>query len=244
MPDLATVVNTACEIAIVWMMYEERRKARGKEELRFDRRMLVLMGLSFDPIAAVLLGHIWPASVPLNAPIAAVAILAVTAVLGYDLYRTHRRVPFPVPTRQYPGTVFTIQKLIAEPTVPASNQEIKYRNKVRIVLSNTTGKSIQARTPLWESKDVVLQGPPMGSRFRIAGPRGWSVGDRLKDDKGKPREFGCVELHAHDTVDCYIGFLPPSGESLERRVQKGSRLGQAIFPVKIEGALYEVPIDL
>ncbi|MFZ0960996.1 MAG: hypothetical protein WAO35_08820 [Terriglobia bacterium] len=141
--------------------------------------------------------------------------------------------------RRYPWNVFTVQKVTADP--PTSDPNITYKNKLRIVLTNASGKDIQVWTPLWESTEVHPQGYPLGSRFRLEGPK---VGEWVKDENGKNKEYACLDLKINSTVDCYIGLIPPLGQSIERRLQTRTPIGTAIFPVKIDGKLYEVPINL
>jgi hypothetical protein len=86
MPDPWSVANTVCEVAIVWMMYQERRKARGVEEIRPSRRLVGLFALSLGPITAAILGHLWPPVVSIGAPLSAAFLLIGIATLGLGLY--------------------------------------------------------------------------------------------------------------------------------------------------------------
>jgi len=141
-------------------------------------------------------------------------------------------------SREWPWAVFTVQKVTAD--APSSDSKITYKNKLRMVLTNATGKNIYVWTPLWDSPEVLQDGVPLGARFRLEA----SHGQWVQDESGKAKEYECLDLRPNATVDCYIGLLPPSGQSIERRLQTRTPIGTATFPVKIEGKLYEVPIKL
>jgi len=136
--------------------------------------------------------------------------------------------------RHYPRNVFTIQRVIAEP--PSASPTVVYKDKLRVILTNHLDREVQVWTPLWQSPDVHPQSP-FGSLLRLEGPKGWKFDD-WKD------EVVCCTLPIGFTFSCWIGLLPPTGKSIERRVQTQTQVGTAIFPVKIDGKLYEVPIEL
>ena len=141
--------------------------------------------------------------------------------------------------KTWPWTVFTIQNVSAD--LPATDPKITYKNKIRIVLTNSSGRDIEVWTPLWESVEVLSQTHPVGSRYRLKGPDGNWVKDEAT---GKNKEYECLLLQSGATADCYIGPLPPSGKSIGERIRTNAPIGTALFPVKIEGKLYEVPINL
>ena len=136
--------------------------------------------------------------------------------------------------RHYPRNVFTTQRVIAEP--PSTSPTVSHKDKIRVILTNHLDREVQVWTPLWRSSDVHPQ-YPFGSLLRLEGPQGWKADD-WKD------EVACCMLPIGTTFSCWIGLLPPIGKSIERRVQTHAPVGTAIFPVKIDGKLYEVPIDL
>ncbi len=137
--------------------------------------------------------------------------------------------------RRYPRQVFTIQRVKAEP--PSVHPNVYLKNKVRMILTNHLDRDVCVWTPLWQSHDVRPDGSPPSSRMQLEGPKGWQ-----SDDWGG--EETCATVAIGRTFACYIALLPTSGESIERRVQAGRGLGYALFPVKIDGILYEVPVGI
>ncbi len=143
------------------------------------------------------------------------------------------------PVRTWPyGNVFTIQAVTTEHSPTAT-----YRDKLRVTLTNTVGRDLHVWIPLWESAEVVPQ-QPFGSRFRLEGSAGWRNKDWVKDASGNFAEYSCLEVKAGFTCDCFIGLLPPTGKSLEERRRTNAPIGTAVFPVRIDGKLYDVPVDL
>jgi hypothetical protein len=144
-----------------------------------------------------------------------------------------------IPTRNWPrGNVFTVQSVKAEHDPNAT-----YRDKVRLVLTNTAGRDLHVWLPVWKSADVFPQ-HPFGSCFRLEGSTGWRNRDWVKDAKGNEMECSCLEVRAGLTCDCFIGLLPPPGKSIEERLRTHTAVGTATFPVRIDGTLYDVPIEL
>ena len=137
--------------------------------------------------------------------------------------------------RRYPRQVFTIQRVKADP--PSIHPNVYLKNKVRMILTNHLDRDVCVWTPLWQSDGVHPDGSPPGSRLQLEGPKGWEA-----DDWGA--EEICTSVPIGRTFTCYIALLPTSGESIERRLQTRRGLGYALFPVKIDGMLYEVPVDI
>jgi hypothetical protein len=153
------------------------------------------------------------------------------------------KVPRAGATRKYPRDVFIIQAKKAD--LPSTDPNVTYKNKVRVTLTNAIGKEIGVWTPLWESDEVQSQDIPPGSNFRLEGPRGWRIGDWIKDGTtGKDKGYECLKVKPGFTVECWIGLLPPSGQSISERMAKGIPIGIAFFPVKIDGKLYEEPFEI
>jgi hypothetical protein len=137
--------------------------------------------------------------------------------------------------RRYPRQVFTIQRVKADP--PSVHPNVYLKNKVRVILTNHLDRDVCVWTPLWQSHDVHPDGSPPGSRIQLEGPKGWESEDWATEEISATVPIG-------RTFACYIALLPTTGESIERRVQAGRGLGYAIFPVKIDGTLYEVPVGI
>jgi hypothetical protein len=133
----------------------------------------------------------------------------------------------------WPWDVFTVQEKYAD---LSSDPNVSHKDKVRLVLTNATGKELNIWTPIWESAEVHAQ-HPFGSRLHKYGPAGWKV--KGSWDEG----HSCITLAAGESFMCWIGLLEPSGEGIIQRLKKEST-GTAIFPVKIEGKLYHVPVNL
>lgn len=156
-------------------------------------------------------------------------------ILG-DALAQARTSPQPQSTgRRYPRQVFTIQRVKADP--PSVDPNVYLKNKVRMILTNHLDRDVCVWTPLWQSHDVRPDGSPPGSRIQLEGAKGWE-----SDDWGA--EEICTTVPIGRTFACYIALLPTSGESIERRLQTRRGLGYALFPVKIDGILYEVSVDI
>lgn len=138
------------------------------------------------------------------------------------------------------GSVFTVQSVKSEHSDTAT-----YKDKIRIVLTNTCGRDLHVWIPVWEPipTNFVDAQHPFGSRFRLEGSTGWRNGWE-KDSNGKDLEHTCLEVRAGHTCDCYIGLLQPIGKSIEERLRTHTPIGIATFPVRIDGKLYDVPIEL
>jgi hypothetical protein len=136
-------------------------------------------------------------------------------------------------------TIFTVCNV---EEASSTDSGIIYKNKIRIMLVNSSGRDIDVWTPLWESVHVPLQ-IPYGSKFRLKGPDGNWI--KYKDDTGsmREREYECLAVRVGATIDCWIGLLP-TGKTISERKRTGSVIGTAIFPVKIDGKLVPFPIEL
>jgi hypothetical protein len=119
---------------------------------------------------------------------------------------------------------------------------IVYKKKIRIRLRNVAGKLVQAWTPLWESDQVPLQGILPGARFRVQGEDGKWLTDKWRDGSIHQRELPAVGLNPGDICDCWMGLAPREDQSISEMVRTGSYIGTALFPVKIDGKLYMIPV--
>lgn len=137
-------------------------------------------------------------------------------------------------SRLYPRPFFTVQEVTADK--PTDDPRISHKDKIRIVITNTLEREIEVWTPVWRSLDVHLQ-VPHASKLRLEGPKGWKAGDWGEEQQSTKVPVGL-------TFSCWIGLLPPVGASIQRRLQTRVPIGTAIFPVKINQKLYEIPIDL
>ena len=130
--------------------------------------------------------------------------------------------------RTWPWPVFTKQDI--RPVFEGG------RNRIQMILSNETGKELSVWTPLWQSTEV-LASPPFASAIHLTnGPHGWK-----SDMWGAGNQ--CVILPVAQAFMCWIDVLEPSGDGIIQRLKKETT-GLAIFPVKIEGKMYEVPVKL
>ena len=111
-----------------------------------------------------------------------------------------------------------------------------HKDKVRIILTNTLDRDVAVWTPVWKPDEVHLQ-MPHASKLRLEGPKGWKA-----EDWGQEQQ--CVVLLMGQTLNCWIGLLAPVGSSIGRRLQTGEQIGTAIFPVKIDQQIYDVPVKL
>lgn len=160
-------------------------------------------------------------------------VLMGLGLIGYVAYRSTKLLKPGASNRTWPWDVFTIQEKYAD---LSSDVHVSHKDKIRIVLTNATGKELNVWTPIWESAEVQAQ-YPFGSKLHLYGEAGWKV--RGSWDDGHP----CIVLAPSQTFMCWIGLLEPSGEGIIQRLKK-ENTGTAIFPVKIEGKLYDVPIRL
>lgn len=134
--------------------------------------------------------------------------------------------------RVWPWPAFEVQEIRL---IPASPQQAPY-DTVNMILTNATGKEIFVWAPSWESAEVqALQ--PFGSAIHMPEvPSSWK-GDVW--DAGRQN----VTLAPGNTCLCWIVLIRPDGEDLSERLKK-ENTGTLIFPVNIEGNLYEVPIKI
>jgi hypothetical protein len=136
--------------------------------------------------------------------------------------------------RRFPRNVFTVQRVTADP--PSINPGVFYKDKIRVILTNHLDRTVFVWTPMWQSLEVQCH-QPLGSLLRLEGLKGWKADDWVPEEESLSVPVGV-------TFSCWIGLLPPIGESIERRLQTHTSIGTATFPVKIDGKLYEVPINL
>jgi hypothetical protein len=133
-----------------------------------------------------------------------------------------------------PFPYLTVEREVAEvfdaPTVT-------YKNKIRVVLTNSSADEIQVWTPVWDeaSSEVKCQWP-LGTSLQTAGPRGW-----LKDDWLE--EQSCLRVAPNSVFRCWIGLTPPVGESIERRIPQ-QKNGTLIFPIKAGNKLFEARVKI
>ena len=144
---------------------------------------------------------------------------------------------------KYQWPIFTVQRVTVDP--PSTDPSIVYKNKIRIILTNSTGKGIDVWRPLWDSEDVRTQFP-FGSLISREGPRGWKAGDWEREgwDTTKRKERMSTTIEVGVTMECWVGLEPPSGQSIERRLQTHTPIGRATFPVRIEDKIYLESVDL
>jgi hypothetical protein len=136
--------------------------------------------------------------------------------------------------RQFPRLVFTLQRVISEG--PATSPTVFLKNKVRMILTNHLDRDVCVWTPLWDSSEVHAEGSPPGSTIQLA-KSGWEF-DEWEDEKT------CVTVPIGRSFRCYIALHPTVGQSIAERIRTNAWLGTALFPVKIDGKLYEVPIEI
>lgn len=131
--------------------------------------------------------------------------------------------------RTYPLPLFTVEQV--KPEGPATSSTVSLKNKVRIILTNHSDKNICVWTPLWESPDVHADGSPPGSTIQLA-KREWQF-DEWEDEKI------CVTVPIGRSFRSYVALLPTVEASIYRRYETKIALGTLVFPVKIDGKLYE-----
>ena len=136
--------------------------------------------------------------------------------------------------RNYPRHVLTVQEVSADD--PATDPGIYYKDKIRVILTNHLDRDVFVWTPMWQPSEVQCQ-YPLGSLLQVEGPKGWKL-----QDWGNETESAKVPMGV--TFRCWIGLVPPTGQSIKRRLQTRTPVGTAIFPVKIDGKLYEIPISV
>jgi hypothetical protein len=137
-------------------------------------------------------------------------------------------------SRNYPRQVFTVQKIW--PEGPSTSPTVVLKNKVRLILTNHIDRDVCVWTPLWESTDVHAEGSPPGSTVQLA-KRDWEF-----DEWGE--EKICVTVPVGRSFQTYVALRPAIGRSIYERIRTGDWIGTALFPVKIDGKLYEIPIEI
>jgi hypothetical protein len=221
---------------------------RHLKSLAWSALLIVLGGIAIVYSVYV---HLRPASQLPLPPVWFYLLVLTWCAIGYDIYdrrsvlriqstpragsreSERKQTPEEISKRSYQTQVFTVQDINAD---LSSDPKLNYKDKVRLVLTNATGKELNVWTPIWESKEVLAQ-YPFGSNLYLSGPSGWKV--NAWDGDGRQ----CITLPAGGTFMCWIGLLEPIGEGIRQRL-KNANTGTAIFPVKIDGELYEVPIKL
>jgi hypothetical protein len=134
--------------------------------------------------------------------------------------------------RVWPWPVFSVREIRL---VLAAPEHSGY-DTVSMILTNDSGKEILLWSPAWESAEVEAL-RPFGSAIHLPeGPSGWE-GDVW--DTGREK----VTLAPGHSCLCWIVLVRPGGDDLAERLKK-ENTGTLIFPVHIEGNLYEVPIKL
>jgi len=152
-----------------------------------------------------------------------------------EAFRKIEELKTAVKAREYPWAMFTIQDVYIEPQPTAPDD--MYRTKLLAVLTNATGKTLEAWSPTWESQDVQPQ-YPLRSVLQLEdrGGGGWQ-----KQCWGDEQQ--CLSVLAGETFKCWIGLMPPVGEGFVRRIDQKTT-GELIFQVKMESKLYEVKVSL
>ena len=138
-------------------------------------------------------------------------------------------------SRDYPRKIFTLEK--AWPEGPATSSTVFLKNKVRMILTNHSDKSVRVWTPLWDSTEVQAEGSPPGSTIQLA-KRGWEF------DEWEEPERICVTVPIGCSFRTYIALRPAMGRSISERMRTGDWIGTALLPTKIDGKLYEIPIEI
>ena len=120
--------------------------------------------------------------------------------------------------------------------LPTTDPTITHKNKLRIVVRNDSGKEIQVWAPLWDESSEVKCSWPFGAKLRLAGPKGWVSNDWQEEQY-------CLAVAPQAHFQCWIGLMPPSGDSIERRAPQ-QRNGVLIFPIKVENTLLEACVKV
>lgn len=138
-------------------------------------------------------------------------------------------------SRNYPRHVFTLEK--AWPEGPATSSTVFLKNKVRMILTNHLDRDVCVWTPLWDSTEVQAEGSPPGSTIQLA-QRGWEF-----DEWEEPEKI-CVTVPIGHSFRTYVALRPAIGRSISERMRTGDWIGTALLPAKIDGQLYEIPIEI
>lgn len=136
--------------------------------------------------------------------------------------------------RNYPRPIFTLEKVILDG--PSTNPQVVFKNKIRIILTNHFDRDVSVWTPLWESTETMAQGSPLGSTVQLA-KKGWEY-DEWED------EYRSIVVPVGRSFRTYVPVQPTIGRSIAERMRTGDWLGTAIIPTKVDGKLYEIPIDI
>lgn len=132
--------------------------------------------------------------------------------------------------RAYPRPVLTVERVF--PEGPATSPTVLLKNKIRIILTNHSDRDVCVWTPLWESSDVRADGNPPGSTLQLA-KRQWEFDEWENENT-------CITVPIGHSFRSYIALLPTVGESIYHRFETKIPLGTLVFPVKIDGKLYEI----
>ncbi|MGD1072361.1 MAG: hypothetical protein ABSB15_19730 [Bryobacteraceae bacterium] len=145
----------------------------------------------------------------------------------------------------YPHGAFTLVRADLD-----TSQAIPHLERVSIILTNKTSWPIEVWTPVWRSTDVQLSVMPGYERPKLQleafGPPS-SHTPGLRSGGWRNNKWGeqvqCLDVKPGETFLCWLGFAEPSGEGVQLRLN-ARNTGIALFPVKINGELYEEPVKL
>ena len=137
--------------------------------------------------------------------------------------------------------IFKVQRMQADPV--AIDPSITFKNKLRMDITNITGKEIYVWMPLWESSLVPSQSDPTGSRLFLERTQGsWRSGQWVEYQDGKTLEHCCVKLREDGTFETWVGLLPHAQENVAGLLKRHGTIGTVLFPVKMEGKMYEIRV--
>lgn len=144
--------------------------------------------------------------------------------------------------------VFKIQRMRADRVV--TDPGITFTNKLRFNMTNITGKEIYVWMPLWESSRVPSLVDPTGSRFLLERSEGsWErkefvqyIDHSVKPERVRNQEQCCVKLAPNFTFESYMGLDPNPQDSVEGLLKRYGTIGSILFPVKIDGKMYEIRV--
>jgi len=137
--------------------------------------------------------------------------------------------------------VFKVERMKADPV--STDPNIVFKNKLRMDITNASGREIHLWIPLWESSLVPSQIDPQGSRLWVERSQGsWRAGQWIQHKDGSNIEYCCIKLREEATFETYVGLNPPAHESVEGLLGRHSTIGTILFPVKIDGKMYEISV--
>jgi hypothetical protein len=144
--------------------------------------------------------------------------------------------------------VFKVQRMKADPV--STDPGITFKNKLRMDLTSVRDREIYVWMPLWESSLVPSQADPTGSRLMLERYLGsWIRGEwaQYEDESTTPPktrnlEHCCVKLRPDTTFESYVGLRPHAQDSIEGLLKRHGTIGTILFPVKIDGKIYEVGV--